>query len=296
MRPGLTSVIVVAANSGPGLLDCVRRALDSDTPVELLISDNASRDGSVDALRRQWAGDARVRILDNGANLGFGAGANRAAAQAQGDALVILNPDCYVDPPTFAAVRRVASAHANAGIVGVRIVDALGNDEPASIRRDPTLRRSLMTLTGLSRRESESARYEGVNAVVDSARANATFEVEAISGAFMYLPRRAFDAVGGFDEGYFLHCEDLDLCRRLRDSGHRVLYAGEIRLEHGKGGSSHGRPVFVAWHKHRGMWRWFRRFDPAARNPLVAVLVGVGLWARFAAQLPRLILRRWARS
>jgi GT2 family glycosyltransferase len=116
---------------------------------------------------------------------------------------------------------------------------------------------------------------------------------EAVSGALMLLPKAVFDAVGGFDEGYFLHCEDLDLCRRVRDAGHAVLLAGGIRVVHARGGSSRRRPLFVSWHKHRGMWRWFRRFDPAARHPLLVPLVWAGLWAHFALTAPRLAWSGW---
>jgi len=102
----------------------------------------------------------------------------------------------------------------------------------------------------------------------------------------MFLPRAAFDRVGGFDEGYFLHAEDLDLCRRVRDGGMRVACVNTIQVLHGKGGSSRHRPLFVARHKHRGMWRWFVKFDPAARNPLIRSVVWIGLWLHFAALLP----------
>jgi hypothetical protein len=67
-------------------------------------------------------------------------------------------------------------------------------------------------------------------------------------------------------------------------------------VEHGKGGSSRHRPVFVAWHKHCGMWRWFRRFDPAARNPVLRGLVWLGLWGRFVVLLPLLLWRKWRRA
>jgi hypothetical protein len=100
------------------------------------------------------------------------------------------------------------------------------------------------------------------------------------------LPRAVFDRVGGFDEGYFLHAEDLDLCRRVRDGGMRVACVNAIKVMHGKGGSSRHRPLFVARHKHRGLWRWFVKFDPAARNPLLRTAVWIGLWSHFAALLP----------
>ena len=118
-------------------------------------------------------------------------------------------------------------------------------------------------------------------------------DAEAVSGALMLLPRRVFDLLDGFDEGYFLHCEDLDLCRRVRDAGFRVVLAGHVHVLHGKGGSSRHRPVFVSWHKHRGMWRWFRKFDPDARRPLLAALVWLGIWAHFALKLPGQLWRRF---
>lgn len=294
--PSLTSIVVVAADSGAGLVDAARRALASTAAVELIISDNASGDGSVAAVEAQFAADPRVRIVHNGKNLGFGAGANRVAAQARGDYLLILNPDCLLEPDTVARLLDRAAAVPRLGLLGARIRHPDGSDEAASRRRDPTLRRSLMTLTGLARFAAERPALQGVNEPLDEAVRGADGPAEAVSGALMLLPRAAFEAVGGFDEGYFLHCEDLDLCRRLRDAGHAVHYAGSISVVHGKGGSSRHRPVFVAWHKHRGMWRWFRRFDPAARRPLLRGLVWLGLWTRFVVSLPLLLWRKRRRA
>lgn len=291
--PPLTSVVIVAADSGPGLVEAVRRALVGSAPVEVVVSDNASSDGSVDAVAAVFAQDARVRIVDNGKNIGFGPGVNRAAAHARGECLLILNPDCLLEPDTIARLHAQAAEMEPPGVIGARILHPDGSDEPASIRRDPTLRRSLMTLSGLARAAAGRPWAEGVDVALDAHARGRDQAVEAISGALMFLPRAVFDAVGGFDEAYFLHCEDLDLCRRLRDAGYAVRYAGSIAVTHGKGGSSRHRPVFVAWHKHRGMWRWFRRFDPAARNPLLRALVFGGVWMRFALQVPLLLWRRY---
>ncbi|MBL8299564.1 MAG: glycosyltransferase family 2 protein [Rhodanobacteraceae bacterium] len=292
----LTSVIIVAADSGPGLVEAVRTVLASEAPVEVLISDNASSDGSVAAVAAAFGDDARVRIVYNGKNLGFGAGVNRAAGLARGDYLLVLNPDCLLQPDTLPRLQAQAATIPGLGVIGVRIQHPDGSDELASIRRDPTLCRSVASLSGLARLADRWPRLQGVDLALDLQARGADQPAEVISGALMYLPRAAFDAVSGFDEGYFLHCEDLDLCRRLRDSGYAVHYAGSIAVIHGKGGSSRHRPVFVAWHKHRGMWRWFRRFDPAARNPLLAALVFAGLWARFVLLVPWLHWRRYRRK
>ena len=287
-----TSILIVAADSGPPLRECVARALASNVPVEVILVDNASRDGVPQALARAHEHHERVHVVYNHANIGFGPAMNVGAQQAQGDTLLVLNPDCLLEKDTLARMLDVLHAHPDAGVVGAVVCDADGAPDPASRRRDPLLRRSLNAMTGRAKRESENMRCEGVD--VPGPIPQEAIEVENVSGALMLLPRSMFDRLHGFDEGYFLHCEDLDLCRRVRDAGYTVWLAGGVRVHHGKGGSSRHRPVFVSWHKHRGMWRWFRKFDPAARGPFTRALVWCGIWLHFALTVPALWLRRVA--
>jgi GT2 family glycosyltransferase len=287
-----TSILIVAADSGASLRECVARALASSVPVEVIVVDNASRDGVPQALARAHEHDERVRVVYNHANFGFGPAVNIGARQANGDTLLVLNPDCLLEKDTVARMLDVLHAHAGAGVVGAVVCDADGAPDPASRRRDPLLRRSLNAMTGRAKREPEGTRYEGVD--VPGPIPQEAIGVENVSGALMLLPRSVFDRLHGFDEGYFLHCEDLDLCRRVRDAGYTVWLAGGVRVHHGKGGSSRHRPVFVSWHKHRGMWRWFRKFDPAARGPFTRTLVWCGVWLHFALTAPALWLRRVA--
>lgn len=284
------SVIVVAADSGASLRDCVRAVLAWSVPLELLLVDNGSSDGIPQALDRALSADPRLRLIYNYANLGFGPAVNRAAAQARGDRLLILNPDCVLEQAGVQRLLDVLAAEPHAGLLGAVVCGADGVPDPASLRRDPLLRRALNSLCG--------RRAEGVNAA--GPLPDQVVAAEAVSGAVMLLPRTVFERMDGFDEAYFLHFEDLDLCRRVRDAGYQVLLAGDVRVLHGKGGSSAHRPVFVSRHKHRGMWRWFRKFDPAARRPWLAGLVWVGIWAHFLWQIPgqvwRLYLHKGARS
>lgn len=284
---GLTSVIVVTANSGPLASQCVERVLSSNTAVELILVDNASRDGQIERIDARFAADPRLSILRNETNIGFGPACNRGAALARGDALLFLNPDCLIEADTIAGLRDHAQRYSDAGVLGVRVLDAGGKAEAASRRRDPNLRRSLNSLTGLSRLGHRIPACAGID-MPEPKGSTGVEPVDAISGACMYVPRKAHDRLDGFDEGYFLHCEDLDLCRRARDAGLAVLYVPTLSVRHEQGSSSFRRPLFVSRHKHRGMWRYFRKFDPAARNPVLKVLVFCGIWLHFALLAPRL--------
>ncbi len=270
------SVIVVSADSGPTLRECVRRVLASPLQLELLLIDNASSDGIPPAIERAHVNDARLKVIYNHRNLGFGPAVNLAARQASGHALLVLNPDCLLGDDDLQRLLAVLDDRPKIGLVGAVVCDADGRPDPASWRRDPLLQRSLNSLLG---RPGETVNLQ-------QAIPEAVVEAEAVSGAAMLLPRALFQRLGGFDEGYFLHCEDLDLCRRVRDLGYKVLLAGDVRLLHGKGSSSHHRPVFVSRHKHRGMWRWFRQHDPAAHKPLVSAAVWLGIWAHFLLKIP----------
>lgn len=292
MNPGLTSIIIVAADSGPLLHDCVGRVLASDASLDVIVIDNASADGVPEAIESAYAADPRLRTVRNVDNIGFGPACNQGAAIAHGDVLVFLNPDCEL-PTTFVRdARACLDAHANIGLLGVTVCAPDGTPARGNRRRAPSLRRALASVSGLARLESRWPALAGVEMPVYSDTPSATETVEAVSGACMTLPRAVFERVGGFDEGYFLHAEDLDLCHRVRDVGLQVAIAHAIHVIHERGSSSRHRPVFVARHKHRGMWRYFCKFDPAARQPLVRVLVWAGIWLHFGLLLPVLTLQK----
>ncbi|KZC25020.1 glycosyl transferase family 2 [Rhodanobacter thiooxydans] len=280
------SVVVVSADSGPSLRECVRSVLASTLALELILVDNDSHDGVPGTIERAHAHDPRLRLIYNSRNLGFGPAVNLAAKQAYGQALLILNPDCLLPQDDLQRLLDLLSGRPGAGLVGAVVCDAEGRPDPASWRRDPLLWRALNSLFGRAGEKINIEREIPAEVV----------EAEAVSGAVMLIPHALFQRLGGFDEGYFLHCEDLDLCRRVRNLGYQVLLAGDVRVQHGKGSSSRHRPVFVSRHKHRGMWRWFRKHDPAARNPLVACVVWLGIWGHFLLQIPGQLLRRKARS
>ena len=292
---GLTSVITVNFNAGGHIVSATGAALASTAPVELLVVDNASTDGSLDTLRTAVGSDPRVRILENDANVGFAKANNQGLVAACGEWLLFLNPDCVVQPDTIERMRSVLEARPDAGMAGCVLLNPDGTEQAGCRRETPTPGKAFVRAFGLA----PLARRLGVTggAVRDFVRQADPLpphpvEIDAISGAFMFVRRAVLEEVGVLDEGYFLHCEDLDWCLRFRQAGYKVLFVPDVAIVHDKGASSRARPVRVLWHMHRGMVRFYRKFfrDEYPRPFFWLVLAGV--WLRFTALATAALLKR----
>ena len=273
-------IVIVAHNSGACLHTGLRSVLAQSVALQVVIVDNASRDGSIESL----PADERVTVLCNTDNLGFGAACNQGAARCETDLLLFLNPDCELPPDAVVQLCDMLDANPDIGLLGAQLLDSDGSPQCASRRRTPHPARAIRIALGLARSE-EAPSHPGAS---DAA---APESVEATSGALMLMPRALFDDLRGFDEGYVLHCEDLDLCRRVLAAGRTVAIAPQVRVLHHKGTSSRRRPIWVEWQKHRGMLRYFRKFDAPASPWWLRVLVPLGVWLRF----PLAAARAWGK-
>jgi N-acetylglucosaminyl-diphospho-decaprenol L-rhamnosyltransferase len=280
------AVVIVAHDSGPLLTQCVLRVLADPACREVFVVDNASGDGAPDAVAA--LGDARVRIERMGRNAGFAAACNRGAAISASPWLLFLNPDALVEPDTLTRLRDIAARDDSIGLLGADVRDADGRREAAARRRDPTLAR--IWATQVARATGRSAWAE--RGLELSVRDEPLSTVDACSGALMLMPRTVFQRIDGFDEGYFLHAEDLDLCRRVRDAGRRVVVANEVPVTHVQGTSSRARPFFVLWHKHRSLWRYFVKHEGLRLWTPRGMILWLLLAARVVALTGVRLLRR----
>ena len=271
------AAIVVSHDSEETLEDCLQRLRNAEGVVEIRVVDNDSRDESLEIVQRHAVADPRVRFIANPDNPGFAIACNQGAADSTAPWLAFVNPDCLVDADTLSRMRVHGEREAPA-LVGADLVDESGVRDAAARRHDPDFAAML---------RSPIAAKLGI----DMEAALPLQSVDATSGALMLLPRWLFERVGGFDEGYRLHAEDLDLCRRVRDIGARVVVANEVSVVHVRGVSSRSRPVFVEWHKHRGLWRYFGKFEAPRRSAYVRAGVFVMIWARFPFASLRALLR-----
>ncbi len=266
--------VVVSYRSGSTLGECLVRLRASRDVTGIVVVDNASDDDSAEIAARHAAGDARFTALRNTDNAGFGPACNLGARHGTAPFIAFVNPDCWVEPDSLARLRDHLT-RATGGLVGADLVDPDGVRDAAARRHEPTLAR---LLKGRGTRASVAVPIDAGVALQP---------VDAVSGALMMLPRATFESLGGFDEGYRLHAEDLDLCRRVRASGAAVLVANDVRVVHVRGVSSRTRPVFVEWHKHRGMWRYFRKFEGRSAGALTQSFAFAAIWAHFAMAAPR---------
>ncbi|QOD91423.1 glycosyltransferase family 2 protein [Lysobacter sp. CW239] len=315
------AVVVVTYQSASTIDDCLQRLRAAHGVAAIRVVDNLSSDGSLAIVQRHATADPRVRFIANPDNPGFALACNQGAADVAGLGacsgagacrwLAFVNPDALVETDTLIRLRALAIARAdvaNGILLGADLVDEDGLRDPAARRRNPDFVAMFAGMPGaLLRRFPDALR--GGRAISPDRSANGAprrgdrplaiapddtqllQRVDAVSGALMFLSRDLFERIGGFDEGYRLHAEDLDLCRRASAAGAVVAVANQVRVVHVRGVSSRSNPWFVEWHKHRGLWRYFSKFEADRRGPLLRAAVFTAIWSRFPFAVTRALLR-----
>jgi len=273
------SLIVVNYNAGNCLRACVSSALNQVD--EVIVVDNASSDDSLANLEAVFPGERKLKIVRNRENLGFAAGCNIGVEHSSGSRLLFLNPDCVLEPDSVRHLLRVLNDRQDVGMVGGLLVNPDGTEQAGGRRAIPTPWRSFVRAFGLSRLADRWPRLFFDFHLHKQPLPTHPIEVEAISGACMLVNRAAMQGVGHWDEGYFLHCEDLDFSMSLRGKGWKIMFVPDARIVHAKGGCSRSRPLFVEWHKHRGMMRFYRKFFQHQYPGPLMWLVAFGIWLRF---------------
>jgi GT2 family glycosyltransferase len=273
------SLIVVNYNAGAFLNTCISSAIDKVD--ELIVVDNASSDSSLKELEAAFPGERKLRIIRNCKNLGFSAACNIGVGESTGNYVMFLNPDCILESNSVTRLLQALEDFPDAGMAGGLLVGPDGKEQGGSRRAVPTPWRSFVRAFGLSRFSNRWPRLFFDFHLHKQPLPTRPTEVEAISGACMLVRRFAMRDVGQWDEGYFLHCEDLDFSMSLRSKGWKILFVPDARIVHHKGGCSHCRPIFVEWHKHLGMIRFYRKFFRAQYPGVLMWLVVAGVWLRF---------------
>ncbi|MBI4261238.1 MAG: glycosyltransferase family 2 protein [Actinobacteria bacterium] len=278
------AVVVVDYDAGDHLLRCLesvhRHA--GDASLEVVVVDNASRDGSAEA-----AGEAHpgVRVLRNAENQGFARAANRGIRETSAPFVLLLNPDAEIAAGTLSGLRKLALDRPRAGVIGPMIRGTDG--EPyLSGRRVPGLGEALgHVLLGPF---LPGNRFTRAYTMADWDRTTER-GVDWISGSAMFLRREALEEVGDFDERFFMYAEDVDICTRLRAAGWKVLFSPEVEVRHVGGVATRRDPRMPLEHS-RSAYRYFAKHHAGGWRAVLLPLAWVALRIRAAV-----VARSWGR-
>ncbi len=284
------ATIIVNYNAGETLRQCVQALLNSTEHSRLTVVDNASTDRSAENLQNLYGNQQGVEFLFNPSNLGFGPAINAVAHRSKADWILILNPDCILEPGALGKLKDALENDPAASLAGPAVRDKHGRIQRATMRRFPDPWKSLMTASGLWRLGKWMPVFHGVEVDI-SKSPDGTETCDAVSGACMLVRRSAFEAVGYFDEKYAMHCEDLDLMFRLKQQGWHCLYVPQANCIHQQGLSSRSRPTWVHFQKHRGMARFFKKFQAESTFFPIRMLVYIGIWLRFIILWPLILIK-----
>jgi len=281
------SVVIVNYNSGSYLEKCIRsiltNAATSIKSLDIIVVDNASSDDSIVRLMSFFGSHPKVRIQHNIKNVGFAKACNQGTKMASGDYIIYLNPDCEIHEDMFSSLLDTIQYCPKVGMVGAMLLNTDGTEQPGGRRAVPTPWRSFVRAFGLSKLQNRYPRLFSDYHLHSEAVPEEPIPVEAISGACMMVSRKALEDVGPMDEGYFMHCEDLDWCMRFRKKDWNILFVPDAKVTHVHGGCSQGQRVRVEWHKHKGMVRFYRQHFRHQYPSVMMWMVVASVWFRYGA-------------
>lgn len=285
-----THIIIVNYNAGDWLQRSVGSALDySDGGVTVV--DNLSHDSSVTDARVVFD-NIRLEWQLNDQNIGFAAANNQVLKGLECDYAVLMNPDCEINQDSLTHILAAMQLDSKIGLASCRILNQDGTLQTTCRRRFPTPWSALVRILKLDRLFPNDPKFSNFD-YADGLDANSPVEqIEAISGAFMVARMSAVRQVGLLDEDYFMHCEDLDWCKRFELNHWKVAMVPAAAVTHAKGVSSESRPLRVLYTLHIGMSRFFDKFYQAEYSWPLRWLVKLGIAISFITRASTSIVKR----
>jgi GT2 family glycosyltransferase len=280
--------VVIVSYRAKHLLRSCLTSLRENPPqfaFRVIVVDNASGDGTIDMVSDEFP---EVDLIALEKNRGFGAANNIVIRQSAAPYVLALNPDTMVTPGALDQLVALMESRPDIGICGCRLVLWDGSFDHAAKRSFPSLLSALGHFTGVAKFVREGGALAEYHAPsVEAGR------VDAVNGAFMLMRREALDAVGLFDEGYWMYMEDLDLCYRFAQAGWITWYEPSATVVHLKAGTTgRYRNPRLNYAFHYGMYRFYRKHYAARRRRLLNAVVYAGIAVKLTFSVPYSALRR----
>jgi N-acetylglucosaminyl-diphospho-decaprenol L-rhamnosyltransferase len=279
---GQVSIISVSYNTGPALFEMITAALAQTHATELILVNNGNPPEVVRRLQEMAGKEPRLKLISGHGNIGFAAGCNLGAREAKSEYLMFLNPDCV--PPREMAEKLIEESRKQSGLhlIGPRMLEKSGKEQSGSRRAMLTPWTAFVEAFGLHRlfpNHPYCARFKWHEQEVP----RETVPVPAVSGALMFMRKEHYDVLGGMDEGYFLHVDDLDLCLRVSRAGGAVLFMPAPAAMH-YGSTSKAPSIVVEWHKTKSFVRYFFKNFSDTYPRFFLWGVSGAVWARFGVR------------
>jgi len=288
----VVSALVVSRNSKDELLRCLKTFFASaDVPVEAIVVDNDSSDGSPAAVTDDFP---QATVLVQSRNLGYGRSANVGLERCQGRFVLLLSPEVTLDPQCVGRLADFLLTRPDAGAVGPRLVLPGGRLDPDARRAFPSPTTLFYQTVGLSKLLPRSPRFGRHN--MGYLPETEAHEMDAGTAACLMLRRSALDRVGFFDPRYFMFGEDLDLCYRLKLGGWKVFYLPAATATHNAKPVSRERERQISYERHRAMWTYHFKHHSEDTSAFGNGLVWAQIWGRYAADRVASTFRRSRRE
>src|SRR6266849_293207 len=279
----LVSALIVSFNVKPLLLKCLEAFYGhSDVPVEAVVVDNASTDGSPAAVASEFP---KAIVLAQPRNLGFGRANNVGLERCQGRFVLLLNPDVTVNPQAVGRMADLLITRPDAAAVGPRLFFPDGRLDPDARRAFPVPSTLFYRTVGLSRLFPRSQVFGRHN--MGHVPETEVHEMDSGTAACMMVRMTALDRVGFFDPRYFMFGEDLDLCYRLKLGGWKIFYVPSATATHHVKAAPPDRRRQVAYERHRAMWTYHFKHHSEDVSAFGNGLVWAQIWGRYVAERVR---------
>jgi GT2 family glycosyltransferase len=236
------SIIVLSFNTKEILIQCIdsiiKESLAWGKPVEVIVVDNGSIDGSPQAIRERFRD---VIVLENRDNLGFSRGNNRGIRESKGNPVITLNSDTVLSHGFFSKVEREFSSEERIGIIAPRLLNKDGSLQISAYHNYPDPIVEIFGYTPIGRAAQWILPWVNYpfKYALTAREHDLKQEVSHVKGACLIMDRAMLNEIGGFDEDFFLYREETDLCKRAHDCGWKIIYNPEICIYHHHKASSH---------------------------------------------------------
>jgi hypothetical protein len=273
------SVVIVNYQTFELTKNTINSIFEYDYPfsVEVIVVDNASSDDSLSKLQDYFKD--KVKFIASAENNGFAAGNNQALRVAKGRYVLLLNSDTIVWENTLENIYDYMENHPDVGASGCRVLLENGELDKACKRSFPNVKNSFFRLFHIPT-NSDNDDYN-----LDNLPDDEIYEIDCLTGAFMFIRKEALDEAGFLDETFFMYGEDIDLCYRIKNSGWKIIYYGESKITHLKGASSKKQKSKLIYEFYRAMYIYYKKHHASESSFIVNIVVYIGIFVLLILKL-----------